>query len=265
MKRPIGVFDSGVGGLTVLKSLMKHFPDEDFIYLGDTARVPYGIRSSDTVIRYSRENTDFLLKYNIKMLVVACNTASSVAIPEISSRVDIPVVGVVRPAAVEAFRRSGSKKIGVIGTGRTIRSGAYEESLKEISDEIIVKGVSCPLFVPLVEEGWIDNQIVRDIAKIYFKELRETEIDVLILGCTHYPLIRNVLQEQMGEKVILIESGEATAKEVGRLLKKYDIIDENLNSKRKVTFFVTDDEKGFDEVATGFMPDYSIKSERVLI
>src|SRR5438067_2394860 len=230
---PIGIFDSGVGGLTVYRALHEQLPSERFVYLGDTARVPYGTKSLATVERYAVENARFLAAHGIKLLVVACNTASALALPAIRSALQIDVVGVIGPGARAAATmqcagrdpeptemRAGRSRsaIGVIATESTVQSGAYTAAIKTADPNAEVIERACPLFVPLAEEGWADNEVTQNIAATYLADLR-SKIDTLVLGCTHYPILRNVIQETVGEEVKLIDSGEATASEVKALLK----------------------------------------------
>src|SRR5258705_9162427 len=215
---PIGIFDSGVGGLTVYSALHEHLPNERFVYLGDTARVPYGTKSLATVERYAVENAEFLAALGIKMLVVACNTASALALPAIRKSLDIEVVGVIGPgarAAVSAVtkKHAGVRTVGVIATESTVRSGAYTAAIKKADSTVKVIEQACPLLVPLAEEGWADNEVARTVAETYLKDLR-ANIETLVLGCTHYPILREVIQEAVGQEVTLIDSGEATASEV---------------------------------------------------
>ncbi|HXI25937.1 MAG TPA: glutamate racemase [Pyrinomonadaceae bacterium] len=238
---PIGIFDSGVGGLTVYRALHEHLPNERFVYLGDTARVPYGTKSLATVERYAVENARFLAAHGIKLLVVACNTASALALPAIRSALQIDVVGVIGPGARAAVSmrkqvagltvvdagsasseqvRAGCPRsaIGVIATESTVQSGAYTAAIKKVDPNTEVIERACPLFVPLAEEGWADNEVTQNIAATYLANLR-SRIDTLVLGCTHYPILRDVIQKMLGEEVKLIDSGEATASEVKALLK----------------------------------------------
>ena len=228
---PIGIFDSGVGGLTVYRALHEHLPNERFVYLGDTARVPYGTKSLATVERYAVENARFLAAHGIKLLVVACNTASALALPAIRSALSIHAIGVIGPgarAAVAEHRRpplqSGcdtdrASRIGVIATESTVQSGAYTNAIKKADANATVIERACPLFVPLAEEGWADNEVARTIAESYLADLR-SKTDTLVLGCTHYPILRDVIQQTIGKEVELIDSGEATAAEVKTLLKE---------------------------------------------
>jgi len=238
---PIGIFDSGVGGLTVYRALHEGLPNERFIYLGDTARVPYGTKSLATVERYAIENARFLSTHGIKMLVVACNTASALALPAIRQALSVAVVGVIGPGARAAVARwaddepinSGQTKadevrtgrprsqqrIGVIATESTVQSGAYTKAIQQVDPKAIVIERACPLFVPLAEEGWAEDEIARTVAGSYLKDLRAS-IETLVLGCTHYPILRKVIQQTVGEEVALIDSGEATAREVKSRLKE---------------------------------------------
>ena len=218
---PIGIFDSGVGGLTVYRALHEHLPNERFVYLGDTARVPYGTKSLATVERYAVENARFLAGHGIKMLVVACNTASALALPAVRAALELDVVGVIGTgarAAVAQQHAGGARTIGVIATESTVQSGAYTAAIKKANEQTEVIERACPLFVPLAEEGWADNDVARTIAATYLEDLR-TKIETLVLGCTHYPILREVIQQTVGKSVSLIDSGEATAVEVKALLK----------------------------------------------
>jgi len=250
--RPIGVFDSGIGGLTVLKEIVKEMPSEDTIYLGDTARVPYGIRSPETVTRYSLDNTRFLFSKDIKFLVVACNTASSVSLDRIKSVVPIPVIGVIEPGANAAVKATNNKKIGIIGTEATVRSDSYTRLIKAIDSDIEVSGLPCPLFVPLVEEGWTDGEIAALIAEKYLEEIKSRDIDTLILGCTHYPLLKTIIAKVMGEGVRLIDSAVEVAKEVKTILDNSGLSrTEKQNPRRE--FYVTDSPLRFRKVGERFL------------
>ncbi len=250
--RPIGVFDSGIGGLTVLKEIVKEMPSEGTIYLGDTARVPYGIRSPETVIRYSLENTRFLFSKDIKFLVVACNTASSVSLDKIKSVVPIPVIGVIEPGAKAAVKATRNRKIGIIGTEATVRSDSYARLIKTIDRDIEVSGLPCPLFVPLVEEGWTDGEITALIAEKYLKEIKNKDIDTLVLGCTHYPLLKKVISQVMGEGVSLIDSAVEVAKEVRTMLETSGLSREQ-EAKPSREFYVTDSPARFTQVGERFL------------
>lgn len=204
---PIGFFDSGIGGLTVVKEAMSLLPNENIVYFGDTARVPYGSKSNDTVIEYTLQAAHFLMKKNIKMLVVACNTASSIALDELRKTIAVPVIGVIEPGAKMALETTKSGRIGVIGTNATINNKAYSTQLKKSDKKIKVFEKACPLFVPLAEEGWLDHKATHLIAKEYLDEFKEHEIDTLILGCTHYPILADTIAKVVGKKVKLINSG----------------------------------------------------------
>ncbi len=204
---PIGFFDSGIGGLTVVKEAMRLLPNENIVYFGDTARVPYGSKSNSTVIEYTMQAARFLMKKNIKMLVVACNTASSVALDELRKEINVPVIGVIEPGAKMALDETKNGRIGVIGTYATINNKAYSSQLKKLNGKIKVFEKACPLFVPLAEEGWLDHKATHLIAREYLEEFKEHEIDTLILGCTHYPILTETISKVVGKKVKLINSG----------------------------------------------------------
>jgi glutamate racemase len=215
---PIGVFDSGIGGLTVARELMRQLPNESILYFGDTARVPYGPKSPETVRRYSREITSFLRDEGVKAVVVACNTATAHALPMLREELPMPVVGVVEPGARAAVRASRNGEIGVIGTVGTVNSGAYEHAIRALAPHAHVRATACPLFVPLAEEGWTDHEATRLIAQEYLAPLVQSHVDTLVLGCTHYPLLKPVIGDIVGRSVRLIDSAEETAAEAGRLL-----------------------------------------------
>src|SRR4030043_2000629 len=250
--RPIGVFDSGIGGLTVLKEIIKELPHESTIYLGDTARVPYGIRSPETVMRYSFENTKFLFSKNVKLLIVACNTASSISLNAIKNSMSIPVIGVIEPGAKAAVKATRNKRIGVIETEATIKSNAYTKAIKAIDGSIEVFSCSCPLFVPLVEEGWTEGEIASLTAKRYLDGLKGKGIDTLVLGCTHYPLLKKVIARVMGKTVSLIDSAVEVAKDIRTILET-----SGLNRKQGVSppreFYVTDSPFRFVKVGERFL------------
>jgi glutamate racemase len=216
---PIGVFDSGMGGLTVVRELMQQLPSESIIYFGDTARVPYGPKSPDTVLRYSREITSYLRGQGVKALVIACNTATAHALPALREEFELPIVGVIEPGARAAAGATKTGHIGVIGTAGTIRSRAYEKEIMKLLPEAQVTAQACALFVPLVEEGWLDTEPTRAIARNYLAPVVEAEVDTLVLGCTHYPLIKTVIGNVVGRNVRLIDSAHETAREVGEILR----------------------------------------------
>lgn len=258
---PIGIFDSGVGGLTVYRALHELLPDEHFVYLGDTARVPYGTKSLATVERYAIENSCFLATHGIKMLVVACNTASALALPAIRAAVNLDVVGVIGPGARAAARATRSKNIGVIATEATVSSGAYSQAIAKVDESAKVIERACPLFVSLAEEGWADSDEARSIAKKYLHDIIAAKVDTLVLGCTHYPILKNVIQEIVGQNVRLIDSGEATAEEVAMLLKEKNLARESSSLRADVRqlcddldhFYVTDAAARFARVAERFL------------
>ena len=216
---PIGVFDSGIGGLTVVHELMRQLPHESIVYFGDTARVPYGNKGPETVQRYSREIADFLESRGVKAIVVACNTATAHALPTLRAERALPVIGVVEPGARAAVAASRSGTIGVIGTTGTVRSGAYERAIHALRPDATIAAQACPLFVPLVEEGWTDREATRLIATEYLDPLTQRHVDTLVLGCTHYPLLKPLLHALLGPEVRLIDSAEETAAETARVLR----------------------------------------------
>lgn len=253
---PIGVFDSGIGGLTVVREIMAHTPFENVIYLGDTARVPYGVRAPGTVRRYAREGAMFLLERDIKLLVVACNTVSAVGLSEIAAITDVPVLGVIAPGARAASRSTRTRKVGVIGTEATVRSGAYTAAIRREDPSIEVSSTPCPLFVPLVEEGWLEGEVPELVASRYLTLLREGNIDTLVLGCTHYPLLKPMLAHVMGPDIRLIDSAEETAAEVKRLLMAEDgaaVGPASGKRKGRYEFCVTDSPEKFAEVGGRFL------------
>ena len=251
--RPIGVFDSGVGGLTVFQALERALPGESMVYLGDTARVPYGIKSSETVIRYSLEAARFLLRHDVKMIVVACNTASSVAIRPMTEAVEVPVTGVIEPGAARAANLTDSGRIGVIGTRATVASGAYKRAIQRLRPDAEVLSQACPLFVPLVEEGWIDNDVARRVAEIYLEPFKRADVDVLVLGCTHYPLLRELLADVMGPGVELVDSAASTAAEVRSRLDHDPTLAGPEQRVGEHNFYVTDAPESFQVVAERFL------------
>jgi glutamate racemase len=261
---PIGIFDSGVGGLTVYRSLHERLPCEHFVYLGDTARVPYGTKSLSTVERYAIENAKFLDGHGIKLLVVACNTASALALPAIREAVSMPVVGVIEPGARAAVEVAAGKKIGVIATEATVQSGAYARAIGEINPIIDVIERACPLFVPLAEEGWAETDVARAVAEEYLSDFRKKDVGALVLGCTHYPILRELIGEVIGSEVPLIDSGEAAAGEVQALLQTSRLLsperDRDTQERRERQlcddldhFYVTDAAERFAKVAERFL------------
>ncbi|HZW40021.1 MAG TPA: glutamate racemase [Ignavibacteriaceae bacterium] len=251
-EKPIGVFDSGIGGLTVVKRLASTLPTENIIYFGDTARVPYGSKSNETVIEYSIQDTKFLISKNVKAVVVACNTASSVALSELSKHFNVPIIGMINPGSIQAVRETENKRIGVIGTRATINNAAYSSEIKKIDSSIEVFEKACPLFVPLAEEGLINHKATYLIAEDYLKELRELNIDTLVLGCTHYPILWDVIQEVIGENVKLIDSGVASTEIIKEELDRYNL-HTNKFAMGNHDFFVSDIPVKFKEVAELFL------------
>lgn len=272
---PIGVFDSGVGGLTVMREIMLQLPEENMIYAGDTARVPYGTRSAETVIRYSLEMADFLVGKGIKLLVVACNTASAFALNAIEERFDIPVVGVIGPGAKKAIEATRSKKIGIIGTEGTIKSNSYVHAINalygnrpvvvkehgvihfdryfEINlDDLTIFTKACPLFVPLAEEGWVSNEVTVLTAEHYLEGLKKEPIDTLVLGCTHYPLLKGVISRVVGDDIVLVDSAQETVKEIKETLLRYGLESISPSHPQQI-FYVTDAPERFIKVGERFM------------
>jgi glutamate racemase len=237
--RPIGVFDSGIGGLTVVRELVERLPNEEIVYFGDTARLPYGTKSPETVLRFSRQNLAFLKEKKVKLIVVACNTASSIALSTLVEEEEMPVIGVLLPGARAAARATRNKRVGVIGTTATIRSGAYEAALEEIEPGIETWSLPCPLFVPLAEEGWLDNEITYMTAKSYLEPLASFGADVLVLGCTHYPLLKEVIGRVVGEEVTLVDSARETALEVERIIGERDLRNES-DAPGRINVYVSD-------------------------
>ena len=261
---PIGIFDSGVGGLTVASEVVKRLPGEDIIYFGDTGRYPYGSRSPEMVRKFALQNVGFLSRLGVKSIVVACNTASSVALDVLRERFPLPIMGVVEPGARAAVEATKNGILGVVGTRATIKSGSYNQAIKRLDPKLRVIAKPCPLFVALAEEGWTKGEAVELIAEEYLQPLKEKGVDTLVLGCTHYPLLQGVIGEVMGKGVRLIDSAEETSKELKELLKK-----ENLLNPRKeggeYRFLVTDDPEAFLRVGRSFLKDKITKVELVEI
>ncbi len=248
----IGVFDSGVGGLTVLKALMERLPLESTVYLGDTARVPYGTKSGEVVTRYSLANAHALLEYDIKALVVACNTASAVALPALEAELPIPVIGVIVPGAQAAVKATKTGKIAVIGTPGTIASGAYQAALKEAAPGVEVHARACPLFVPLAEEGWTDGPVPQLVAEKYLGGGFLDDFDTLVLGCTHYPLLASVIQAVVGPKITLVDSAKATAERLAQVLRERELSKLERGAVER-HYLVTDTPTRFLEVGERFL------------
>ncbi|MDO4633757.1 MAG: glutamate racemase [Eubacteriales bacterium] len=256
-EKPIGVFDSGVGGLTVAREIMRNIPKERIVYFGDTARVPYGGKSKETILRYSRQIVRFLRSQEVKAIVIACNTASAFALEELSAENDIPVIGVVKSGAKVACATTKNNRVGVIGTRGTISSGLYTELIQEINPQIEVIGKACPLFCPLVEENWRnDDPITKEVTERYLGELREKDIDTLILGCTHYPLIRSIIGQVMGEQVTLVNPAYETACQLRALLQDLHLSNNQPLQKDEQPhrFYVSDAAESFSEFANSILP-----------
>ena len=258
---PIGIFDSGVGGLTVYRALHERLPNERFVYLGDTARVPYGTKSLATVERYAVENSKFLEAHGIKLLVVACNTASALALPAIRRAIKLPVIGVIEPGSRAAVEVAHGANIGVIATEATVNSGAYTNAIAALNAGAQVIARACPLFVPLAEEGWANTDVARIVAKDYLSYFSRTSIAALLLGCTHYPILRDFISETVGHEITLIDSGAATAADVESLLEKSSLTHDEplgLYQERRLCddldhFYVTDAAERFAKVAERFL------------
>ena len=269
---PIGIFDSGVGGLTVYRALHNRLPNEQFVYLGDTARVPYGTKSLATIERYAIENSQFLASHGIKLLVVACNTASALALPAIRKAVGVNVVGVIGPGArkaVEIVKENESPKIGVIATEATVSSNAYADAIKNTNHKVEIIQTACPLFVSLAEENWIQEPETYSIAQKYLQTIVDKNVNALVLGCTHYPILRDVIQQTVGENVKLIDSGEATAEEVAQMLNEKGLANpQKVKGNRRLCddldhFYVTDAADRFARVAERFLGVKPTKLEAI--
>ena len=252
---PVGVFDSGVGGLTVAREIMRQLPDENIVYFGDTARVPYGSKSKDNIIRYSRQIINFLRTENVKAIVIACNTASALALDVVREECDIPIIGVVEPGARAALEITQTKKIGVIGTEATIRSAMYEKIIQGLDPETVVIGKACPLFVPLVEEGFAKHKVTQEIIDYYLASLLESGIDSLILGCTHYPLLRSRIREYVGDRVTLVNPAYETAIDLKNLLITQHMENNGESQEHaSYSFYVSDAADKFKQFANSILP-----------
>lgn len=253
---PIGVFDSGVGGLTVAREIMRQLPQERIIYFGDTARVPYGSKSKETVIRYSRQIIHFLESKGVKAIVVACNTASAFALETLQPEMKIPIIGVVKPGAKVAAETTVNGNIGVIGTEGTIGSKIYTQTIQQHTPDAVVLGKACPLFVPLVEEGWLKDPVTIEVAKRYLDFFQKSDIDTLILGCTHYPLLRSTIRGIMGERVNLVNPAYETAQELKRLLTEHQLINDGADTRETsmYQFYVSDAAEKFKNFANSILP-----------
>jgi glutamate racemase len=250
--RPIGIFDSGVGGLTVVNEVAKILPREDVVYFGDTARVPYGTKSKETVTNFSVENVEFLMTHDVKLVIVACNTASSLSLDFLKRCFRVPIIGVIEPGAKCAVSSTRNNTIGIIGTRATVSSGAYEKAIKKIAPRSRVVAAGCPLFVPLVEEGWLNTAVTREVAGIYLSGLKKTGIDTLILGCTHYPLLKSVIADIVGRGVMLIDSAREVAKEAKTVLSAAGILNVRKRKGQHI-FFASDEPARFVKVGEKFL------------
>lgn len=250
--RSVGVFDSGLGGLTAVKQIMCELPKESIVYFGDTGRVPYGSRSKETIIKYSKNDVNFLLENNVKVIVVACGTVSSVALPYLKETVNIPLLGVVEAAAAAAIKATKNGKIGIIGTKGTIKSGAYERYINSQNGDIKTFSKACPLFVPLVENGHFDTMVAELVTEEYLTEIKENGVDTLILGCTHYPLLKNTIARFMGDNVTLIDAGAEVAKLLRLTLERENMLSET-PSDAQYKYYVSDDVDGFEHLGGMFL------------
>jgi len=259
----IGIFDSGVGGLTVVQRLLEVVPGEDLLYLGDTARHPYGTKSAATVARYAEENTAFLIDKGVKLVVVACNSASAVALDALRARFDVPIIGVIEPGARAAIGATRNRKVGVIGTEATIASGSYTRALQALDPTLEIYTRACPLFVPLAEEGWVANAVAHEAAAVYLASLRQSRIDSLILGCTHYPLLAETIGAALGSEVQLVDSATETAREVAATLAAQG--NARAGATGSASFFVTDVPDRFVRIGSRFLGstvDSAVRIER---
>ena len=249
----IGVFDSGLGGLTVLKEIMNILPNENIVYFGDTARVPYGPRSKETVIKYTFQAINFLISKNVKAIVIACNTATARSLELAQEKYDIPIIGVVEAGARTAAYTTENKVVGVIGTEGTINSKAYEEEIHKIDSSINIIGKACPLFVPIVEEGWSDSEVAFLTAQRYLKELQDSGIDSLVLGCTHYPLLKNTINRVVEGKIKLVNPARETARDLKDVLTKNNLLRENSSDVAYYNYFVSDGPEKFANIGQEFL------------
>jgi len=251
-RRPIGVFDSGLGGLTVVREIGKALPGEEIIYFGDTARVPYGTKSKETITRFSKENVKFLLKFKVKLIVVACNTASSLSLSSLKRSFKVPIIGVIKPGVKRALEVTDKGPIGVIGTRSTIASDSYQKLIKASASGMKVIGRPCPLFVPLVEEGWLDNKITSSVMDEYLGDFKKRRVETLILGCTHYPLLKKSIRRSVGGGVKLIDSASETARAVKCMLKEKGLLSDRKRFKNH-KYFVSDEPAIFRKIGSRFL------------
>ena len=249
--RPIGVFDSGLGGLTVLKEIIKVLPNENIVYFGDTARVPYGPRSKETIMEYTFQAINFLISKNVKAIVIACNTATARCLKEANEKYNIPIIGVIEAGARTASYSTKNKIVGVIGTEGTVNSKAYDKEIKKIDNEIKIVSKACPLFVPIIEEGWADTEVAHLTAKEYLKELLEQDIDSLVLGCTHYPILKKTIGDIVGEKIKLVNPAKETAKDLSIILEQQNILRDNTDATYE--YYVSDIPDRFMNIGQQFI------------
>ena len=250
--RKIGVFDSGLGGLTAVKEIMSLFPNESIVYFGDTGRVPYGTRSKETILKYTYDDINFLLSRDVKMIVIACGTASSAALPEIKTEFNVPIYGVVDSGAYEAARVTKNNKIGIIGTTATIKSGAYNKYLAEYNNKVQTFEKACPLFVPLVENGHFDTPVTELVVEEYLKDIKDAGVDTLILGCTHYPLLKSAISKYMGDGVTLVSPGEEVAKFLRKKITPLNAHSE-IRDRDQYSYYVSDSIESFEELGGIFL------------
>lgn len=250
--RSIGVFDSGLGGLTAVKQIMKELPSESIIYFGDTGRVPYGTRSKETIIKYSKNDVNFLMSKGVKLIVIACGTASSAALHAIKNDYNVPIIGVVEPAAEAAIKATENGKIGIIGTPGTIKSGSYEKLIKERKPQFEIFTRACPLYVPLVENGHFDTKVAELVTEEYLTEIKAAGVDTLILGCTHYPLLKNTISRFMGDKVSLIDAGQEVAKALKEILNENELHSQ-VCDEIQYRYYVSDNVDGFENLGGLFL------------
>jgi len=248
----IGIFDSGVGGLTVFRAVERRLPNESLIYLGDTARIPYGVRSAATVERYALECASFVQSKGVKAIVIACNTASALAANYLRSKCSVPVIGVIRPGSRRAVEQTRNGHIGVIATESTVASGAYQRAMLAIRSGLEITSRACPLFVPLAEEGWLNHPVTLQVAEEYLSELRSSRVDTLVLGCTHYPILRPVIERTLGDQIKYVDSGEAVAETLAQMLQEQSLVCES-GQPRTEEFYVTDSAARFRRVAELFL------------
>lgn len=261
-QNPIGVFDSGLGGLTVVKAIRNVLPNESIVYFGDTARVPYGNKSPELIKKYSLQITDFLLEHGTKIIVVACNTATALALDTLQDKLEIPIIGVVKPGVNSALKLTQNNRIGVIGTISTISSGVYETELKINNLSVKVTSTPCPLFVPLAEEGWLNEPATKLIAEKYLEPINKANVDILILGCTHYPLLTEVIREIVSSKIKLVDSAQAMASETAEVLMNYGLLNDQ-NNKGALKLFVSDLPARFEIVASRFLGEKISNVEKI--